>query len=98
MEGASILVIPNASEKVPISLRDCACSNPFLDWILISLQRFNPSDLMIPKSWPNVSKPNGISLVPKFWRNLLKIVSPKSLGNPAINLSFQKSIVPYSLF
>ena len=66
VDGASIFVMPNASQKVPISSRNCAFSDPYLDWIFISLQRFNPSVLMIPKICPNVSKLKGMSLVPKF--------------------------------
>jgi len=91
------LVISNASQNVPISLRDWARSLPYLDWIFISLQREKPSVLTIPKSWPKVSNPNRISFVPKFWRSLLRILSPKSFGNPAINLYFQKSWRPSSV-
>ena len=50
VEGASNFVILNASQNVPISSRDCARSFPYLDWILISLQRLRPSVLIIPKS------------------------------------------------
>ena len=77
-----------------ISLRYCDLFDPYLDWILISLQRLNFSVLTIPKSCPNVSKLKGISLVLEFWRNLSRIHPPKSFGNPAINLYFQKSCMP----
>ena len=50
VEGASIFVIPNASQNVPISHRDWARSLPYLDWIFISLPRERPSVLTIPKS------------------------------------------------
>ena len=89
VEGASILVTPKASQKFPISFQDWALSDPYFDCSLISLQRFNPSDLTMPNSLPKDNKLNGISLVAKFWRSLLRILSPKSFGSPTINLSFQ---------
>ena len=97
VEGASTFVMPNVSQKVLISFWDCALSDPYLAWSLISLQRFRPSVLTIPKIYPKVSKLNEISFVPKFWCNLLRIRSLKSFGNPAKNLSFQKSWVLSSL-
>jgi len=88
VEGALILIMLNASQKVPISFWDYVLSDPYLDWSLISLQRFNPSVLIIPKICPKVSKLKGMSLVTKFWHNLLRIHSPKSFLYPVINLSF----------
>ena len=98
VEGASIFVTPRLQKKLPISLWDWAFSAPYFDRSLISLQRFNPSDLAIPNNYPNDNKLNGISLVPNFWRSLLKILSPKSFGSLAMNLSFQNGWRPSSLF
>jgi len=50
VEGASNFVIPNASQNELVSLRDCARSFSYLDWILISLQKLRPSVMIIPKS------------------------------------------------
>jgi len=66
VDGASILVTLKASQKLPISLRDWALSDPYFDWSLISLQRFNPSDLTTPNNWTKDNRLKGISLVAKF--------------------------------
>jgi len=89
VDGASIFSIPKASQKLPISLRVFALS-PYFACNFNSLHKLRPSDLMTPNNCPKVNKLNGLSLVKKFCRNLLRILSPNNFGRPAIKRSFQK--------
>jgi len=97
VDGASIFSIPKASQKFSISFRVWALS-PYLACNFNSLHKFKPSDLIIPNNCPKVSRLNGISFVEKFCLSLLRILSPNNFGRPAINLSFQKTASPSSLF
>jgi len=95
VNGASILSILNASQKLPISFRVRDLSL-YLAYNFNSLHKFKPSDLTTPNNCPKVSKLKGISFVTKFCRNLLQIRSPNNFGRPAINLSF-KSLLAHLL-
>ena len=97
-EGPSIFLMPNASQKVPISFLDWAFSYPYLAWILSSLQRISPSLLTTPKIIPKVRVWKGISSLPQCCRSFERILSPSNFDRPAMNLSLQKLCMSSSLF